>query len=144
MKQKTIISQYAHSPQPPSGGCVLKPKLLDFQVKGATPAAFRRLCVETRNTLVGGEQEGPAAFRRLCVETIESLYSSWINSPAAFRRLCVETRISGMRHPKTDPAAFRRLCVETRTDDFSADSIFNQPPSGGCVLKPPRQGKTTH
>ena len=33
--------------QPPSGGCVLKPK-------------------SSRNTLVVG---GPAAFRRLCVET---------------------------------------------------------------------------
>ena len=55
------------------------------------PAAFRRLCVETRNTLVGGGQEGPAAFRRLCVETNNDDFYLMNTTPAAFRRLCVET-----------------------------------------------------
>ena len=38
-------------------------------LRNDAPAAFGRLCVETRNTLVVGGQEGPAAFGRLCVET---------------------------------------------------------------------------
>ena len=33
--------------QPPSGGCVLKPKPSNRQQRGGGPAAFRRLCVET-------------------------------------------------------------------------------------------------
>ena len=35
------------------------------------------------------------------------------------------------------PAAFRRLCVETRFDVFQLSGAWIQPPSGGCVLKPP-------
>ena len=34
------------------------------------------------------------------------------------------------------PAAFRRLCVETKTAVWIAPNVSNQPPSGGCVLKP--------
>ena len=34
--------------QPPSGGCVLKPQIIEFSTSGGEPAAFRRLCVETR------------------------------------------------------------------------------------------------
>ena len=34
--------------QPPSGGCVLKPEELPGESQTAQPAAFRRLCVETR------------------------------------------------------------------------------------------------
>ena len=33
--------------QPPSGGCVLKPSPLGSPRTGCSPAAFRRLCVET-------------------------------------------------------------------------------------------------
>ena len=57
----------------------------------------------------------PAAFRRLCVETnfILNKPSSLFN-PAAFRRLCVETlSTNDITSVKTNPAAFRRLCVET-------------------------------
>ena len=37
------------------------------------PAAFRRLCVETRFRLRGIAPLFPAAFRRLCVETAEDM-----------------------------------------------------------------------
>ncbi len=41
----------------------------------------------------------------------------------------------GARLLREAPAAFGRLCVETnQTDTFQTTS--NQPPSGGCVLKP--------
>mgnify|MGYP001671984194 FL=1 len=36
--------------QPPSGGCVLKPEPLFRQRRRKSPAAFRRLCVETRES----------------------------------------------------------------------------------------------
>ena len=54
--------------QPPSGGCVLKPK---FKVFGFPefPAAFGRLCVETRTSSRATSSQKPAAFGRLCVET---------------------------------------------------------------------------
>ena len=39
---------------------------------------------------------------------------------------------------KTWPAAFRRLCVETRKNPTAPTPFANQPPLGGCVLKPAR------
>ena len=76
----------------------------------------------------------PAAFRRLCVETKSLIRPPVKKAPAAFRRLCVETLIS--IHPVENvlPAAFRRLCVETMADLYTI-TLSGQPPSGGCVLK---------
>ena len=55
--------------------------------------------------------------------------------PAAFGRLRVETTANIARTKPVKPAAFGRLRVET-SKVFSADiECFNQPPSGGCVLK---------
>ena len=55
--------------------------------------------------------------------------------PAAFRRLCVETmKVVGGQN-SASPAAFRRLCVETDNLGFYSFLCWNQPPSGGCVLK---------
>ena len=76
----------------------------------------------------------PAAFRRLCVETRFASSTSWFQVPAAFRRLCVETIVSFSKPWTTVPAAFRRLCVET-IRALVCSLIFAQPPSGGCVLK---------
>ena len=36
--------------QPPSGGCVLKHQYIDGEQRDTDPAAFRRLCVETKAT----------------------------------------------------------------------------------------------
>ena len=56
--------------------------------------------------------------------------------PVAFRRLCVETKVHQRLLAVFGPAAFRRLCVET--NNFQTfQTFFCQPPSGGCVLKPP-------
>ena len=57
-----------------------------------SPAAFRRLCVETLNFKKRTKNEDPAAFRRLCVETQPPVQQWLICPPAAFRRLCVETK----------------------------------------------------
>ena len=56
-----------------------------------TPAAFRRLCVETNDDAGAQPAALPAAFRRLCVETIAFEDPPMTLVPAAFRRLCVET-----------------------------------------------------
>ena len=40
-------------------------------------------------------------------------------------------------------AAFRRLCVETHHHDSKTQKV-EQPPSGGCVLKPQIQRVTLH
>ena len=46
----------------------------------------------------------PAAFRRLCVETKLARHglTSW--KPAAFRRLCVETFLSSPKSLKANPS----------------------------------------
>ena len=77
------------------------------------PAAFGRLCVETKSKVSSAVQTNPAAFGRLCVETLNFKEFKVFDKPAAFGRLCVETR---------------PLCIST--------SASGQPPSGGCVLKP--------
>ena len=77
--------------QPPSGGCVLKPKFEKQSEVRSGPAAFGRLCVET-DWIQGVIDTGrPAAFGRLCVETVIWALAAAALSPAAFGRLCVET-----------------------------------------------------
>ena len=65
--------------------------------------------------------------------------------PAAFGRLCVETTLLDVCDDVAAPAAFGRLCVETTALDAASCFLFNQPPSGGCVLKPnlPHQAAQT-
>ena len=70
LKQKQLDDVRGLERQPPSGGCVLKPVYQGGIRKDAPPAAFRRLCVETRQMAVGSVLADPAAFRRLCVETL--------------------------------------------------------------------------
>ena len=100
-------------PQPPLGGCVLKPvvgirqRLKNFQpplggcVLKHTPKDGR--CIAISQPPLGGcvlkqvkavvinDKDNPAAFRRLCVETFKSGFKLRWMIPAAFRRLCVET-----------------------------------------------------
>ena len=77
----------------------------------------------------------PAAFGRLCVETRQRVQFRADGQPAAFGRLCVETAGHGRRgHGRGCPAAFGRLCVET-SHRRGAGGLPVQPPSGGCVLK---------
>ena len=81
-------------------------------------------------------REAPAAFGRLCVETDKKGRALIRFGPAAFGRLCVETQLPCVVVYIDGPAAFGRLCVETF---FLGDMLLNesdQPPSGGCVLKP--------
>ena len=121
--------------QPPSGGCVLK--LLNagttINWESQPPSGG---CVLKRLSQVKTWCNGvPAAFRRLCVETGRNKDQCEYGAPAAFRRLCVETLEYACNVAKADPAAFRRLCVETLISHLLI-RWFNQPPSGGCVLKP--------
>ena len=62
----------------------------------------------------------------------------WINSTAAFRRLCVETTNKQDSESSSPAAAFRRLCVETKVRPKRTACNKDQPPLGGCVLKPER------
>ena len=48
---------------------MLKPPEQEKQALQVVPAAFRRLCVETRHCTLRQSVDSPAAFRRLCVET---------------------------------------------------------------------------
>ena len=79
-------------------------------------------------------REAPAAFRRLCVETRTFWHATNCPKPAAFRRLCVETKMEQQIEAYNKPAAFRRLCVET-VKVTVAEYFDFQPPLGGCVLK---------
>ena len=114
LKLNTPVIGISYTVQPPSGGCVLKQTAANPPCPARPPAAFRRLCVETRQTKSAPPKQNPAAFRRLCVETMVSSSASKPRLPAAFRRLCVET--AQPRKPRLGQSG--------------------QPPSGGCVLKP--------
>ena len=99
--------------QPPSGGCVLKPKGVLRAPVPVIAAAFGRLCVETP----------------LCFQMFVHSFA------AAFGRLCVETTYPIPRRSKIRAAAFGRLCVETLQPLVGEIGYRSQPPSGGCVLK---------
>ncbi len=131
---------------------MLKPLSFPWSKTVSSPAAFRRLCVETGNNTgntrvlsqppSGGcvlkllaadtwdSPLGPAAFRRLCVETSEIIPTPNKGQPAAFRRLCVETRYVRVYEKGRQPAAFRRLCVETltvcRNEGLSVPAAFRR------------------
>ena len=121
------------------------------------PAAFRRLCVETRGRnkaqpcrkaqppsggcvlkhkawlfMISFFSQPPSGGCVLKHGNIEHFLQT--HGPAAFRRLCVETPTETTALPPSSPAAFRRLCVETACARKIAHCSF-QPPSGGCVLK---------
>ena len=115
---------------------MLKRDRYNQKVTSDVPAAFRRLCVETGYASLAEVARKPAAFRRLCVETAMSAPVMADGIPAAFRRLCVETSKAALRLSNCVPAAFRRLCVETALM-LKIHETSCQPPSGGCVLKPP-------
>ena len=99
--------------QPPSGGCVLKQLFAVCEIQRVIPAAFGRLCVETRAHAACNCATPPAAFGRLCVETRVKAIRHTAIVPAAFGRLCVETPVHVSRDLEDLPAAFGRLCVET-------------------------------
>ena len=73
---------------------MLKPELTIKTEKIPEPAAFGRLCVETKQQTNSYHTQDPAAFGRLCVETKQQTNSYHTQDPAAFGRLCVET-VSG-------------------------------------------------
>ena len=122
--------------QPPSGGCVLKPCLPpDLRHLSNQPPSGG--CVLKPGW--GGNKLRPrpsAAFRRLCVETpnLRTVQSRYLS--AAFRRLCVETenmvkQIKGSNQPPSGGCVLKPSCIPCcRLSRY-------QPPSGGCVLKLP-------
>ena len=106
------------------------------------PAAFRRLCVETRliprpsSRNHAQPPSGGCVLKQLiychfqlfeiqppsggCVLKLQQLKQQKHESqPAAFRRLCVETNNDIVDQESSVPAAFRRLCVETFSVAFA-------------------------
>ena len=139
----------------------MKPALRRRSTWFVLPAAFGRLRVETYGRRLSSGIAFPAAFGRLRVETnvaqldgvsdvyqppsggcvLKPQYHNDTNRngrPAAFGRLRVETYPKSQWMRRYPPAAFRRLCVET-VITCSIWYLTQQPPSGGCVLKPSGQ-----
>ena len=113
LKPRNRNAQNRQQPQPPSGGCVLKPKLHRL--------GKRRIFQPP---------SGGCVLKHLS----RSVWRYWLY-PAAFGRLRVETRVVSMILNNEDPAAFGRLRVETSIIVKSVPLPMVQPPSGGCVLK---------
>ena len=113
LKQYLQRKKFHFAPQPPLGGCVLKLQYLGRLFLAFLPAAFRRLCVETRAEMwiVAGVAQPPLGG---CVlkQDVTGCDLNWLL-----------------------PAAFRRLCVETNQFSIKLISAKTQPPLGGCVLK---------
>ena len=77
------------------------------------PAAFRRLCVETKKIRNSFPYPPPAAFRRLCVETGGILEIVDIGDQPPSGGCVLKLLIDEAEQLPTRPAAVRRLCVET-------------------------------
>ena len=91
MKLFPVLQQARKLLQPPSGGCVLKPDIPEAAAVGEDQPPSGGCVLKLINSDVFGRFTGPAAFRRLCVETRHPLHHRQNFHPAAFRRLCVET-----------------------------------------------------
>ena len=124
--------------QPPSGGCVLKRWLpRKTHPKTVRPAAFGRLCVETISnnpTRYGIVNQPPSGGCVLKQQKRKRVVSHYYQPPSGG---CVLKHDKGCEQgDKSSPAAFGRLCVETGIPSTYKGRFCNQPPSGGCVLKP--------
>ena len=104
----------ARPPQPPSGGCVLKPFYSPTLRYGKHPAAFGRLCVETlpyRTSTAQTLPQPPSGGCVLKLNTMKIFEAPEIQPPSGG---CVLKRHRDLRHEQSRyPAAFGRLCVET-------------------------------
>ena len=134
LKQQVIPDCASKMGQPPSGGCVLKHGIYQNAHFFYGPAAFRRLCVETRtaNQYVMLQVQPPSGG---CVLKHGSYSKYHSDLAAAFRRLCVETRATGANlRIQTQPPSGG--CVLKQSPLTMTAQQTGQPPSGGCVLKP--------
>ena len=101
------------NPQPPSGGCVLKHPDNPTSPPDRRPAAFRRLCVETKHeTKKDAAQSQPPSGGCVLKQTNRARRNEPDNQPPSGG--CVLKQFRHHNFPKKrPPAAFRRLCVET-------------------------------
>ena len=78
------------------------------------PAAFGRLCVETKQEKKARLHQFQPPSGGCVLKLVRTLAKVGIIAPAAFGRLCVETSIeTAEEFIRLSPAAFGRLCVET-------------------------------
>ena len=121
--------------QPPSGGCVLKPRSAGVRAaEKSQPPSGGCVLKQIRYSVYKNPAAQPPSGG--CVlKQLEPWPASQNETPAAFRRLCVETCLICLNNHACDPAAFRRLCVETDGLEKTPPPNWSQPPSGGCVLK---------
>ena len=122
--------------QPPSGGCVLKPiggiyNRVFIRQPPSGGCVLKQPCPKIKAWLHNQPPSGGCVLKQ-----INRIHRRQIIRPAAFRRLCVETKYDELPLLIEKPAAFRRLCVETLIVSVRFLRLRNQPPSGGCVLKP--------
>ena len=135
MKRLINLPCRACRQQPPSGGCVLKPRIFRHRDFFAHPAAFRRLCVETTAFFRAVGSWCAAAFRRLCVETAPASPPGWaISQPPSGGCVLKPSRPFLLARPTAQPPSGG--CVLKPSRPFLLARPTAQPPSGGCVLKP--------
>ena len=83
-----------------------------------------------------GLKNHPAAFGRLCVETRRRNHQLQPQRSQPPSGGCVlKLDLLGEGFGEVGPAAFGRLCVETFVLMGTIGGLDDQPPSGGCVLK---------
>ena len=120
--------------QPPSGGCVLKPKYEWDYLFGKWPAAFRRLCVETKDLAVsvGLVEQPPSGGCVLKLEHILNCRQSYGQPPSGgcvLKHFHPVHRLRGFGQPPSGGCVLKHFHPVHRLRGFG------QPPSGGCVLK---------
>ena len=102
----------------------------------AAPAAFGRLCVETKirtPRLAGCQNQPPSGGCVLKLEDMLGTAEGYDQPPSGG---CVLKRCHvPLFLGDGGPAAFGRLCVETLFNIRIPLPHNSQPPSGGCVLK---------
>ena len=99
------------------------------------PAAFGRLCVETRRLAGGGSPAYQPPSGGCVLKRLPEGKAGRLTGPAAFGRLCVETpaMVQAFNEGKTQPPSGGCVLKPERSTRVGGCTV--QPPSGGCVLK---------
>ena len=114
LKPKNPAPRHRPYRQPPSGGCVLKPRKIKVicQLLHQPPSGGCVLKPFVSRPFICCRFQPPSGGCVLKLPSNTQQYPAI--PPAAFRRLCVETCRCRFQGCSGNPAAFRRLCVETR------------------------------
>ncbi len=135
LKPRRSRKESRQSRQPPSGGCVLKPRHIPPSRQRQPSAAFRRLCVETialrlRRIKIYQPPSGGCVLK---LKNPSSKFTTRLQPPSGgcvLKLLFTNDELTRLIQPPSGGCVLKPFRLNLPR------LVAAQPPSGGCVLKP--------